>query len=322
MIPEMSSPSTMEHAHEPHELAKARHQLLQTLYALVARKQKEEDERAAVQAWAETLEKEIRAYRKWKRKQLLRWVYRIALSTLLLHLLLQGHADGAWWILFFIGGEAAVDAAADTRRQAAYTLARARDPRATSVLAVAARDGDRYTREVAIRGLKSILPTLKASDAKYMTSEGKEALLSLLHESDDPQLLTATLQALEQIGGQRDIPFVQPLTQWKLPRTLQRIHLLPTGLVLLWLTDTYSPQSAEEEHVREAARNCLLALQERAEQERLRNTLLRPAQAHEDLASVLPRPVQGSSETPPNMLLRPVNTNKEEVLLDDNATSP
>lgn len=310
-MPQIPSAYTIERIHGMRELAEVRRGLFLTLCALVARKQKEEEDRAAVQAWSETLEREIRTYRRWRRKQYIRWVFRIALFTLLLFLLVKGQVGVGLWLWFFISSGAVVDAAAGSRHKAADVLARACDPRAVGVLALAARDGDRYTREVATRGLKSILPALKASDVEHITPEGKEALLSLLQKSLDPDLLIAALKALEQIGDQLDIPLVQLLTRWKRPRIDRQFHLLPTGPVVLWFMNPSDTWDDSEGRVREAACHCLATLQERSEQERLRNTLLRPAQAPQDPASILLRPVDGTPSSPPNVLLRPADTEGE-----------
>jgi len=267
------------------ELEDARRRFLLALRALTVRKEKEERNRRTIEQWTRTLQEEIRAYRRWRRRARRRRVVRALLIVGFFLLIFRADwANPLMWFLMMTGG-AAVDTAARSRQQTATALARARDPRAVSVLAIAARDGDQETRTVAVRGLKSILPGLQASDAEHVTLEGMDALISLLLRSTDVDLAIAVLKGLEQIGDARALPAVERAAHgcWWLDR-------------------------GERERVQEAARACLPYLQARAERERQRNTLLRPAQSPDSPAEILLRPAGGAPTTPEEQLLRPVMT--------------
>ncbi len=260
----------------------AQRRFLLALRALTVRKQKEEQSRAAVEKWTKTLEEEIRAYRRWRRKKQMRWV-RIGLfcGLLVLFQLKLHNIPGLWWILWItLGGKAAADAAVGRRHETASALARAGDPLAVSALAVACRDGDKETQAMAARGLKSILPSLRSSDVQYITSEGMEALIGLLR-SPDPRLVLAVLRGLEQVGDARALP------------AIDKLIANPIGRAPEW------------RDVQDAARQCLPYLHARVANERARQVLLRPAQSPVDPASTLLRPAGAAPTTPQEQLLRP-----------------
>lgn len=279
--------------HAEEEESQARHQqaqeeLVGTPAARLLQRQREEENLAAVQMWTEELEQELRAYRRWKWKNRLRWLFRFALLALAVYLSVAG-AQGGWWIWsLFFGVGAAADIRAGSRRQAATELAKTRDPRAAGVLAVAWRDGDKEVRRVASEALKEILPRLRASDADHFSADAMNAVLSLLL-SEDPALLLAVLKGLQQIGDERAVPSVQ-------------------GMRATWeeaLPFIQDPQGRETyQRLVEAADSCLAAIGTRAERERQRQTLLRPAQNPDSPAETLLRPA-GSTASDPAQLLRP-----------------
>lgn len=264
------------------EVEDARRRFILALRAMTARRERQERETAAIRQWMRTLETDVAAYRKWKQRKLRRQLF---IGSLIGVILLSQNISGLhgigdfWWFFLFGAGGTAAAQAVDVRRsrQMAHHLAIARDPRAVSALAVAARDGDPDTQRVASQGLTSILPQLRASDADAVTEQGMNALLSLLGRSVDPMLQIAILRALEQIGDERALSLVEMLA---------------------------GPQ--ESAPVREAARSCLGYLRSRAEQARMRQVLLRPAASAEPDKSLL-RPAS-ATETDADQLLRPADS--------------
>jgi hypothetical protein len=94
------------------------------------------------------------------------------------------------------------------------------------------------------------------------------------------EFMVAVLQALEQHGSSRILPCIEHLANEK-------------------------PRSAAQQRVRAAAQACLPSLLERAERERLAETLLRPTATPEPPADNLLRPAQDTAEIAPHELLRP-----------------
>jgi hypothetical protein len=292
------------------EMEDARRRFLLALRAMILRREKEEQNRAAIEKWTETLKREIAAYRKLKRRNRIRWVLRTGFIVLILWSIINGKG-GSYWFFWFFMPAALADVASSTRKETATALARARDPRAVSVLAIGCRDGDDETRAVCARGLKSILPGLQASDAQYVTDEGMDALIALLKMADD-DLLLAALKGLEQVGDSRAIPAVEALLEDSLEGGLvssarQRWrHRARMRFVWKQYLSGNPPGPIREQEIQAAARSCLTYLRQRDEQERARQTLLRPAQSPENPAEVLLRPAAGAPSAPTEQLLRPV----------------
>ena len=134
-------------------------------------------------------------------------------------------------------------------------------------------------RDVLIR----LLPQLQATDADLLTLRHRKMLYGLLRSGIDAyyhqyfrrsNLSIAILSALEQIGDEKAVPHVA-----KLART------------------------AREPQVRAAAQECLPFLQERAEQTRIEQTLLR-ASTSATTPDMLLRPTIAIAPTEPQQLLR------------------
>lgn len=265
------------------EVEDARRRFILSLRAMTARQERQERDAAAIRQWMHTLEADVAAYKavrlKKRRRKLLVWTV-LALIIFGANLpILHGFRD-YWWIIFFVsaGGSAAVSAA-DSRRskEMARLLATSRDPRAVSVLAVAARDGESDTQRVAEQGLRSILPQLQASDSEHITDDAHNALIHLLGHNPDPDLKIAILHALEQVGDERAMSLVSMLAE-----------------------------TESNPRVADAARNCLPFLKARASQARLRHTLLRPVTLMVEPDKTLLRPA-GATETSSDQLLRPAD---------------
>lgn len=270
---------------EPDALAQQAHENVNMARMRAAERMAAEEigaqDAAAVDYWVQELEREIRAYRRWKWRRNVRRVMRIGFVLAVLVAFATRHAHAfPFWVFGLIAGGAAADAAAGRREQVAGRLAETNDPRAVSVLAIACRDGDEATRPVAERGLMNILPKLQASDARHVNEDGMDALIGLLSRWHDYGLVVAILKALEQIGDERAIPAVQYMT-WQQTR------------------------SANAAAVVEAARHCLPFLHDRADKARERTTLLRAAENPADPAESLLRPAASGDSIPPEQLLRP-----------------
>ncbi|HSV74169.1 MAG TPA: hypothetical protein VLH79_10455 [Chthonomonadales bacterium] len=252
---------------------------------------------AELRRWTAALEAEIASYRRWLLARWLGVAKRAALLAAIVYFVFGARWGDFWWMwLVFGGGAAAADVAATSRRRAAQEVARFDDPRAVNALAVAWRDGDSATRKVATDALERLLPQLRASHAPLITEAGMAGLLSILtFHNVTPALWMGVLRALEQVGDSRAIPAVK------------RMVNLPVQVsVAMRMARTFEPARIDRvmEELQAAARETLAALEERAELERQRNLLLRPAQAAVDDERLL-RPATGGTGSPTEQLLRP-----------------
>jgi hypothetical protein len=195
------------------------------------------------------------------------------------------------WFLFGGGAAADIIGGSDSRRDLAASLGRARDPRAVSALALAARDGDEDTSRVASAGLEEILPTLKASDAPYISPEGMDALIALVKRGN-LRLGLSILAAFKQVGDSRALPVVEELAKEK----------NEVGAIL---TGELARPSVFWQSLQEGARECLPYLRALVEEEKARTTLLRAAQATDTGVSLL-RPANGVVDSDEQVLLRAV----------------
>jgi HEAT repeat protein len=152
-------------------------------------------------------------------------------------------------------------------------------------LAEAATWPDPRVRAAAVSALTRLLPRLKASDSGMLTSAQRTCLHSFLNRTAaqaHPELVTALLTALEQVGDLAAVPFVRGLADMR-------------------------DSSARMSAVRDAARECLPVLLERARGNTDHQTLLRPAQAPGPPAETLVRPAMPSHADDTGLLVRPAS---------------
>ena len=242
--------------------------LLGTLHAVTRKKQR-------VEQMIEQLREDSRMARRARRGQIIRASVLLVFAVTLFYTQL---ADVIyyWWLAFPLSGFWAVDRSRG--HAVVQRLSEAWDPRAVGVLAVVAQERDAALKHQARQALTNLLPRVKASDAAYIDAEGMSALVALLEEVDDDPLVLALLQALEQVGDESAIP----------------------GVLALHDSPHVHPK------IRQAAAECLPALENRAHLARESATLLRassglnPAEA----AALLLRPASGTTASTDN-LLRP-----------------
>ena len=182
---------------------------------------------------------------------------------------------------------ATLAAISQVQKNAARKLTEFDDPRTVGFLAEALHFQDKALREAAAGRLAALLPKLKASDAGLMSDEQRLCLYKAIVLPSpriacdaDWALLRAALPALEQIGDERALPYVDAI----IDRT---------------------PRNAAESEIVDLARQCRPALAERIEQQRVAMTLLRPSEAPSEGADILLRPAMGVGQTDPDLLLRP-----------------
>ncbi len=259
-----------------------------------------ETDAAAIERLTSELEQEIREYRRWRWRRRLRQLIRMLFLAAIFAAFLHRQWGAFMWMMILFGGSEVRDPRANQRRRTAGLVARMRDPRVVNVLAMARASNDPATRTVATEGLIEILPTLKASDARFITNDGMRALTAILNPSrvSDIKLMLAVLDALKQVGSPACIPAVERLLTMPLPvRQLVRI------------TDRwYYPRLGENvRRLQIAAAECLEILRVREKQERDRNTLLRPAERPADEDMTLLRPASGAPQPDDITLVRPAS---------------
>jgi hypothetical protein len=257
--------------------------LLGTLHEVARKKQR-------VETMIAQLREEIEVARRERRGRRVRAFFLILGALAFLYA--QGsHLFMFWWLIFPVGGWAV-----DRSRSSAtiQRLSEAWDPRAVGVLAIVAQEREPSLRYSAQHALVNLLPRVRASDAAFVDAEGMQALIALLREDHDA-LRLAILQAFEQIGDERAIPWVTDLRD----------------------TPRMSPE------VRQAAAECLPALQNRARLAHESATLLRASSAMNpaDASSVLLRPASGANPSAEN-LLRPAGYDLEAVSTQTETTDP
>jgi hypothetical protein len=259
---------------------------------------------ALVENLSRQLAEDIRAYRRWRWRRRFGRLLRLGLIAGLIMTVFHRNWSGFWWLFLIFGGSKVTDARAERRKRTAGLLARTRDPRAVNVLALAHRSGDPATRAVAAKALLDVLPMLKASDAERITPDGMRALVAILSVRGlqmtglvDTGLIMAVLEALKQVGDARAIPAVERLIA--MPRHIN---------TLVRLADRwhYPPLGDSVRKVRTAAEECLEVLRARAQLEKDRNTLLRPAERPDDEERILLRPAWGVPTGDDLTLVRPV----------------
>jgi hypothetical protein len=144
---------------------------------------------------------------------------------------------------------------------------------------------NRDMRLLAQDALIRMLPRLQASDAARFTAEQRASLYGLLY-ANDFGLVRIVLKSLEQIGDGKALPYVQNLA---------------SGRYL----------AARDLRVRVIAEGCLPFLEERARQQQISETLLRPVS--DGSADTLLRATAEAADTPPRQLLRAAQSPHEDV---------
>lgn len=149
---------------------------------------------------------------------------------------------------------------------------------------------DRRLRRELTATLERLLPRLRPEHTRLWTGKQRAAFLFPLsnltvgdrsQSNTTAELVVPILKALEQVGDKRELDLVR--------RAVAR--RVKTDFDL---------------EVHEAAQNCLLFLEARAEEQRQEETLLRASSQIEAVApEVLLRPASAHDETPPEQLLRP-----------------
>jgi hypothetical protein len=168
-------------------------------------------------------------------------------------------------------------------RELASRLAKLDDVQAVGPLAEALEWPDKYIQRIAARALTRLLPRLHASDAALLNPAQRACLyhkLKMENARTQENLLIAILKALQQVGDQNAVSYVQALAD----RT---------------------PFFKEQREVRDAASACLPFLQEHAKQTQYSQTLLRASSETSTPPEVLLRPAYGSPESHPAQLLHP-----------------
>lgn len=257
----------------------------------------EEIAQSQVEYWTRELDREIREYKRWKLKTRLRrfgWIAFLIAMIFTLH----KHAGNLWWLWFVWGGSAAADTASGNGRKAASELMNTSDPRAAGVLAIACRDADRDTQNLASIGLKTLLPKLKSSDSEFIDDRGMEALIALLSRNDAALILSA-LTALQQVGDERAVPAVLRLSHADADISTMKGYW--GDLMFEWT----GRDRTNWEEVRRAAEECLPYLERNAERKKASSTLLRPAAGGPTSDMALLRPAGATNAEPQDQLLRP-----------------
>jgi len=259
-----------------------------------------QEERALSQEWTfeqtlDVLEEETR-----KRKRRRTWVIVGLLSYIGLMLIMtlvmsiQDHKFHPQMLQFMgsMGGLISLAFAySRTHRAAARKAAEYEDPRVVGHLANMLEVQDKDTRQVVEEALIGLLPKMRASDAGLLNAEQRESLYRGLRRKN-PELVLAILKALEQIGDSRAIPYVE-----KLEKALQEQRAAAEA-------QGRSQEAAEIDNRILVAKECLQFLQDHAQQEQARQTLLRASDAARVAPDSLLRPATGKSDQESGSLLR------------------
>lgn len=180
-----------------------------------------------------------------------------------------------WWLLGGLG------AASKLQKESVRKLAKMPDIRGIGYFVDALGFADKDVTREAAEALLILLPQLKASDAHLLNDEQRSILYKQIR-GKDTKLILAILKALEQVGDEKAVPFVQ--------ERIDRKH--SSGDVL---------------RIQTAAQECMPALKARVEQERAAHTLLRATTANESDSDVLLRPAAGAGADS-TILLQPVES--------------
>ncbi len=235
------------------------------------------------------------AARRKKKQRFVYWgfgIYGGVILTVFLVWLGIGIGTGRWadflWQLFqafsYMGIFGSIGAASQFQKSATEVIAQFDDVRYVPDLVDALAYSDKHMNGVAVAALTNLLPRLPASDSERLDSEQRKLLHRWLTiKNKESALVQAILKALEQIGDERDLPSVQKMAERE-------------------------ASTQREKTLREAARQCLPYVEQRAEKNRVANTLLRAATASGPNMESLLRPVASSPRTDYEDLLRPAES--------------
>lgn len=174
-----------------------------------------------------------------------------------------------------IGGFMAVSRA---QKRATKEIAKYEDVRAVGPLAEALEFQDKEIRREAEQALCLLLPQMRASDAPLLNGDQRKPLYRAL-KGKNVDLVRAILTAFEQVGDSQAIPSVQRLAHGE-------------GIL------------ATNEEIQKAAKSCQGFLEDRAQQEQARQTLLRASNPTIGASDALLRPATETEQIDPDQLLR------------------
>ncbi len=216
----------------------------------------------------------------------------LMVAVFLIHGFGAHHGKGGDWFTFFsYSGVLGYGAAAASKKQkeAAGKLAQSEDLRVVGPLCDTLDTEDKNVRAVLAEALTRLLPRLQASDAGLLNVDQRAKLNQVLKQKrwlKQTGLVIAVLNAYRQVGDSKALPLVAKLAA----------------------EQDLSGRPLPETSIQAAAKECLPFLQQRAEQERASQSLLRAAAAPATPSEVLLRPAQaGASTSDPQQLLRPGN---------------
>lgn len=187
-------------------------------------------------------------------------------------------------------------------KKTANALAMFEDVRTVGPLAESLELRGNYTSKFASRALIHLLPRLQPTDAELLNAEQRACLCRILETIGGPTdigLSLAILKAFQAVGGAEVLPTVKSLAR-----------------KLAWTN--------AGKKLREAAQECLPAVEARAQEQTAHQTLLRASSPSQTSADVLLRPADTSaSETEPRELLRASHRdNSERVVSPLDQESP
>lgn len=258
----------------------------------MSRAEPSEADRAFVEEFRRAVEADFAEARRGAHRHVLRLSAAIALliaiGVLLGRFLLLGVTDVLAGALVGIAGTSGMQAVVLARRRATNRLSDVRDPRLVGTLAeycFARRD---IVRNAALSGFWRSLPCVQPEHRVLLTDAEVRALVRVMCTHPKAEGVLALLQAFRHIGDGRALPAVKALASGELLSFEQGAWTRPT-----------------RDRVRHAALECLPFLEQRAEEDRQRATLLRAAQAPAEGDGLL-RPAHGSGEAEAEQLLRPL----------------
>jgi hypothetical protein len=168
-------------------------------------------------------------------------------------------------------------------------LVRHSDKRIIGPLLMAHSWPDMWEHRNAFRhALLTLLPTLRASDAALLSASHREQLNKLLR-SRDVEYVHAALKALEQVGDESAIPYLERLIKSR-------------------------SRTATQKQVQEAVKQCMAAVMQRTESGAPGSTLLRPTEGNP--TETLLRPISNQTGAEEQNLLRPADSETKGVESD------